>query len=100
MSVCIYCTGKATVSLVWLFRQLFKINNLHLISDGNTKNSKRRWTKEEVQIFDRIVGPYIEESTMPPRHILDRVAEKVAHSRTINQIRTRANNVILGKQTL
>ncbi|XP_072022444.1 uncharacterized protein [Amphiura filiformis] len=68
------------------------------IDDGNRKKPKRRWTEEELSIFDSIVGPCIKKKTMPTRHMLDRVAEKIAHSRTIAQIRTRAHNVIKGKQ--
>ncbi len=60
---------------------------------------KRRWTPKETKVFAEIFKENINKKTMPNKTVMNK-ASRIITTRTISQIRTRINNVILGKQTL
>ncbi|XP_041478070.1 uncharacterized protein LOC121426007 [Lytechinus variegatus] len=70
----------------------------HLMRSDDGTKQKRRWSQKELEVFSKNVAVYIERKVMAPRIVLDRVVEQLAHSRTVAQIRSRANNMIKEKQ--
>ena len=58
---------------------------------------KRRWTEDEVLIFKRAFRPDIENKYMPTGIRLKEVQNEL-NSRSVAQIQTRLNNILLGKQ--
>ena len=58
---------------------------------------KKRWTDEENTIFHHHVKKYLHDKKMPPRWCLENVVKELK-TRTIAQVRTRANNIIKKKQ--
>lgn len=61
---------------------------------------KRRWSFEENSIFKRAFEDAVLHKEMPSGVELATVSEEMKNSRTVAQIRTRLNNIILGKQKL
>jgi hypothetical protein len=58
---------------------------------------KRRWSEEEVGIFKKAFKDNILNKAMPSGSELKEVQKQLSH-RSVSQIRTRLNNIILGKQ--
>lgn len=59
---------------------------------------KRRWTEAELGAFNRVFKQHISGKNMASGREVQQVQEKDIPSRSIAQIRTRLNNIILGKQ--
>jgi hypothetical protein len=58
---------------------------------------KRRWNCEEIQIFNKEFETNLLNKTMPTAQELENSKNELV-SRSTSQIRTRLNNIILGKQ--
>ena len=63
------------------------------------KITRRQWFEYEKSVFKKNIACYVDKKVMPPRHVLDRVVKRLG-TRTIAQVRVRANNCIMGKQEL
>jgi len=61
---------------------------------------KRRWSFEENSIFKRAFEDAVSHKEMPSGVELATVSEEMKYGRTVAQIRTRLNNIILGKHKL
>ena len=68
--------------------------------DIDVHRSKRRWDEAELGAFNREFKQYIVDKKMAPGKIILKVQKDDLPSRSVAQIRTRLNNVILGKQKI
>jgi hypothetical protein len=59
---------------------------------------KRRWTSVELGAFEKAFENDIKRKKMPAVVAIKSFAGEINHSRTVAQIRTRLNNILLGKQ--
>ena len=64
---------------------------------GSRHGMKRRWNCEEIQIFNNKFETNLLNKTMPTAQELANSKNELV-SRSTSQIRTRLNNIILGKQ--
>ncbi|XP_033100262.1 uncharacterized protein LOC117103757 isoform X3 [Anneissia japonica] len=60
---------------------------------------RKRWSQEEKEIFNQKLAKYLKVKKCPPTESLKTVV-KMLPDRTLAQVRTRVNNIILGKQDL
>ncbi|XP_071491977.1 uncharacterized protein [Diadema antillarum] len=65
--------------------------------DKSVVIKKKRWTEVENRIFYQTFQKYVMSKKMPPRRLLERVANELP-CRSVAQIRTRVNNFIKDKQ--
>jgi hypothetical protein len=72
----------------------FNINHCFV---GTKRGKKKRWTEDENQIFLKYFKEEIRLQKMPLAAQMQR-ALKELRNRTLLQIRTKINNIILGKQ--
>lgn len=61
---------------------------------------KRRWNEAELVAFNRVFKQHISNKNMATGKEIQCVQEKEIPTRSIAQIRTRLNNIILGKQKM
>jgi hypothetical protein len=65
---------------------------------SSTKHcTKRRWTSVELGAFEKAFENDIKRKKMPAAVAIKGFAGEINHSRTVAQIRTRLNNILLGK---
>lgn len=110
---CNICRGHWGISLPEIgpaaidFDELMKLNLKKLfliivsfISGGEVKkvHLKRPWSEKENKIFHTQLAKYLSEKINPPKSALEKVCQLLNKTRTVLQIRARANNIIKGKQ--
>jgi hypothetical protein len=66
----------------------------------NRPGMKRRWNEAELGAFNRVFKQHISNKNMATGKEIQYVQEKEIPTRSIAQIRTRLNNIILGKQKM
>ncbi len=69
----------------------------HIIFISGVGHQKRRWNECEIKVFNQHLMKYVKNSTMPPTRCIEKVVAALK-TRTVAQVRTRANNMLKNKQ--